>query len=392
MATEQVFQAQTAHEAELLSKANVVGVAVGFKEEKGETQGELSVVVLVEQKKPLAALSASDIIPPELEGIRTDVYEVGYLRAFQQTPRDRYRPVIPNGVSIGHYQVTAGTLGTIVKDRITGERFLLSNNHVFANANDAQLGDAILQPAAMDGGKEPGDLVARLDRYWSLVYIDDPADAKPRLIAPAPTTPTNGGGTTPPPTNGGSTPPDTSERDGCLTLITGLANLLAVLSGSDKRVAVASAASVAQTTAMPAPTAVAQASTASNLVDCALAKPIDPNMFTDNIVGIGVVDASKPAALGMRVRKHGRTTGYTEGNITLLNATVNVAYNTLKGPRTARFTGQIIAEGMSKGGDSGSLIVDTAESKAVGLLFAGSDLATIFTPMDVVLEQLGIVL
>lgn len=386
MSTEQVIQAQAAHESELLNKANVVGVAVGFKEEKGESHGELSVVVLVEQKKPLAALSASDVIPPELNGVRTDVYEVGYLRAFQ-TPRDRFRPVIPNGVSVGHYKVTAGTLGTIVKDRVSGERFLLSNNHVFANANDAAVGDAILQPATMDGGTDPGDVVARLDRYWSLVYIDDAADAKPKLISPA-QQPT-GGGTTP----GGVIPtPDTSERDGCLTLITGFANLLAVLSGSDKRVAVASAASVASATTT-APLAIALTTTPpSNVVDCALAKPVDPAMFSDDILQIGVVNESKAAALGMRVRKHGRTSGYTEGNITLLNATVNVAYNTLKGPRTARFTGQIISEGMSKGGDSGSLIVDTAEQKAVGLLFAGSELATIFTPIDVVLEQLGIVL
>ena len=80
--------------------------------------------MLVEQKKPLAALSAQDVIPPELDGMRTDVYEVGYLRAQQplQDPKGRFRPIIPPGVSIGHYKVTAGTFGALVTDKTTGEK------------------------------------------------------------------------------------------------------------------------------------------------------------------------------------------------------------------------------------------------------------------------------
>jgi hypothetical protein len=92
----------------------------------------------------------------------------------------------------------------------------------------------------------------------------------------------------------------------------------------------------------------------------------------------------------MRVSKFGRTTGYTEGTVTLLNATVNIQYNTAQGLKTARFVGQTITEGMSEGGDSGSLVVDTSENKAVGLLFAGSTQATIFTPIEVVLNALNV--
>lgn len=99
-----------------------------------------------------------------------------------------------------------------------------------------------------------------------------------------------------------------------------------------------------------------------------------------------MVSGTKPAMLGQKVRKSGRTTGYTEGTITLLNATINVAY----GDRTARFTGQVITTPMSQGGDSGSLIVDGTENKAVGLLFAGSNLSTIFTPIDEVLSALNV--
>ncbi len=378
MSTSQAIQAQQIHEPLLLAKANVVGVAVGFKEAKGSATGEVAVIVLVEQKKPLAALSAEDVIPAELEGMRTDVYEVGYLRAQGQlpNPKGKVRPIIPPGVSIGHFKVTAGTFGALVTDKTTGARLILSNNHVLANSNDSQIGDAILQPGAIDGGQNPGDQVATLERFVKLHYTDEP-------VSPPPTQPP---GPVPPPTNG--TPAPTA-CDIVETIVT-IANALATLSGSQKRVA---STSMGQTVAAPASAATdpaTQAQVPTNLVDCAVAKPLDPSMFTDEILQIGKVSGTKPASLGMRVRKFGRTTGYTEGNITLLNATVNIAYSTMAGTKTARFTGTIVTESMSDGGNSGSLMVDTAENKAVGLLFAGSSLATIFIPIDSVLDQLNI--
>ncbi|MDC7788293.1 hypothetical protein PQJ75_21055 [Rhodoplanes sp. TEM] len=45
---------------------------------------------------------------------------------------------------------------------------ILSNNHVLANENDAEAGDAILQPGAYDGGHRPGDVVAKLTRFVKL--------------------------------------------------------------------------------------------------------------------------------------------------------------------------------------------------------------------------------
>lgn len=376
MVMAQAVEAQSQFQHTLLAKQNVVGVAIGYKESNGVTTDEVAVVVLVEQKKPIAALSAEDAIPRELDGLRTDVVEVGYLRALQ-TPKDRYRPTIPSGVSIGHYKVTAGTLGTIVKDRTTSELFILSNNHVLANCNDAVPGDAILQPGAIDGGQNPADIVAKLERFVKLGYIGDPV-----------TTPTPG--TPPPSPTPGPTPPQPGGNSGCLALVVAISNALASVLGSQQRVATVQAASLGGPTIARAS---AQADNVpENRVDCALARPLDPAMFSDDIRQIGLVNDTKAPALGMRVRKYGRTTAYTEGNIKLLNATVNVNYSTISGPRTARFTGQVITDGMSQGGDSGSLVVDTAEAKAVGLLFAGSDLATIFTPIDAVLDALNITL
>jgi len=45
---------------------------------------------------------------------------------------------------------------------------------------------------------------------------------------------------------------------------------------------------------------------------------------------------------------------------------------------------------MSQGGDSGSLIMEVGSSNAIGLLFAGSSQATIFTPIDMVLDVMNI--
>lgn len=372
---DQAVQAQEQYQAQLLDKHNVVGVAVGYKESEGVVTDEVAVVVLVQEKKPLAALSAQDLIPKELNGQKTDVVEVGYLTA-QQNGRSRFRPVIPSGVSIGHYKVTAGTLGTLVKDKATGETLILSNNHVLANSNDAVVGDAILQPAAMDSGAQPADLIARLARFERIYFTDETVNT--------PTPPINPGN---PPTGGGA-------ACDILGVVVRVANTLAALTGSSRRVQAMAAQDAADMISdYPQITrAMALAGIPENKLDAALARPLDAAMFADEIRQIGVVNDIKTPMLGMAVRKYGRTTELTSGTVNLLNATVDIAYNTIQGTRTARFTGQVITSAMSQGGDSGSLVVDATENKAVGLLFAGSTLATIFTPIDVVLNTMNITL
>jgi hypothetical protein len=346
-----IFEVQSAVQDDLIDRSNVVGVAVGFKGDKTADTGELAVVVLVERKLPLAALSASDVIPKQIDGVRTDVVEVGYLRAYQ-SPRGRFRPMIPAGVSIGHFLITAGTLGAIVTDRITGDRLILSNNHVLANSNNAQIGDPILQPGPLDGGQNPGDMVARLERFVRLRFVGDPDD--------------------------GPLPPTPPGEGGCLLVVANIANALGKLLGSQTQLAPTPKPQTGPISATPQEVA--------NLVDAAVARPLNPAQFSSDILGIGTVSGTKPPMLGLRVRKSGRTTGYTEGRVTLLNATVNIAY----GSKTARFVSQIITEPMSQGGDSGSLIVDAAENRAVGLLFAGSTQATIFNPITAVLDALQV--
>ena len=179
-----VSQTLKKNENELLAKANVVGVGIGEKIKGGLSTGRLCLKVYVEKKIPKKELSKEDLIPQKLSPIETDVEEVGKLIAFSNT--GRYRPAL-GGVSIGHYKITAGTLGCLVKERKTGKILILSNNHVLANSNHAKKGDAILQPGPYDGGKSSADILAALDRWIEIKFgkqgnLVDAALARPKRI------------------------------------------------------------------------------------------------------------------------------------------------------------------------------------------------------------------
>lgn len=325
-------QIKETHKADILTKPNVVGVGVGEKIINGRKTGELSVVVLVREKRPPAGLTTQALIPKTIAGVKTDVVEVGDLRALQART-DRWRPA-PGGVSLGHYQITAGTLGCVVRDRTTGERLILSNNHVLANSNDANIGDSILQPGPADGGQVNQDTIAHLERFCPIQFNE--------------------------------APPTCSIAQG----VAEFANKLATLTSSKH-----------QLQAIQADPA------ASNQVDAAVARPINDEDILDDILEIGVVNGTVPATLGMSVRKSGRTTEFTTGEITVLAATVTVNYGA---NRNALFENQIVTGPMSQGGDSGSLVVAGDSLAAVGLLFAGSDQSTIINPIQAVLDCLEV--
>lgn len=173
-----------ANEAQLLQKANVVGVGIGEKIKAGLPLGRLCLKVYVEKKYPKTALAKNDIIPQGLSLIETDVEEVGKITALGFS--GRYRPAL-GGSSIGHYKITAGTLGCLVRDKATNAAFILSNNHVLANSNQAQKGDSILQPGSYDGGKMAKDVIGYLERWIEIkfgkeVNFVDAALAKPKSI------------------------------------------------------------------------------------------------------------------------------------------------------------------------------------------------------------------
>ncbi len=185
---------------EWMEKANVVGLGVGFKEEEGAVTDELSLCVFVSHKLPADLLGSADLIqkaktPPKGvtaaieratgKQIRTDVVEVGQIFAGGKAPQvgaqsltGRMRPAM-GGASVGHKDITAGTIATAVYDRLPGgtgiprRYYILSNNHVLANSNAASLGDAVLQPGPHDGGTLPDDAIARLSRFVR-IELDPP--------------------------------------------------------------------------------------------------------------------------------------------------------------------------------------------------------------------------
>lgn len=181
----EIAEATISELEDLFNKQNVVGVAAGNKITDNIDTGEPCITIFVTHRVDADKLSSEDLISPELKGYKTDVIETGEIFAGPakdhkdsvamseelgiETLRQRVRPVM-GGFSVGHYRITAGTIATCVYDLwpfpgIPEKYYILSNNHVLANSNNARIGDPILQPGPYDGGTVPGDIVARLSRY-----------------------------------------------------------------------------------------------------------------------------------------------------------------------------------------------------------------------------------
>lgn len=79
------------YEADLLKKANVVGVGVGLRMRRGKPAGGPSIIVNVTRKVPLEQLHPDDRIPKMLEGVRVWVEAVGEIRAQQERADEEVR-------------------------------------------------------------------------------------------------------------------------------------------------------------------------------------------------------------------------------------------------------------------------------------------------------------
>ena len=90
--TDEIMKVKERHAAELMNKANVVGLAVGCKEQGGKRTAKPSLVVMVRKKVSVSELRKEDVVPPEIEGVVTDVEEVADIRAVLRTlERSGYR-------------------------------------------------------------------------------------------------------------------------------------------------------------------------------------------------------------------------------------------------------------------------------------------------------------
>lgn len=182
----EVQEVKEEKEEELLGRKNVIGVGIGYKEKGGKETSELCVKIFVEKKIKKEKLAEDDMVPKTYEKVKTDVMEVGHIEALSFT--SRIRPAKP-GYSIGHYKITAGTFGCLVREVCPPCRILiLSNNHVLANSNAASIGDPVLQHGPYDGGTYRADMIARLSKF---VPISFGSSLRYNLVDAATALPTN---------------------------------------------------------------------------------------------------------------------------------------------------------------------------------------------------------
>lgn len=139
----------------LKGKRNVRGYAKKTRKRirDGVEVDEEVIVVGVEKKVPLETLALADRIPSQIDGVPTDVIEIGKVVAMGT--KDEIRPLVA-GYSIGNIRITAGTLGWYFRKIGTTRELLGSNAHVFSDTITSTPGDRrVLQPGPMDGGLLP---------------------------------------------------------------------------------------------------------------------------------------------------------------------------------------------------------------------------------------------
>ena len=307
---------------ELIKKKNVVLIYTGKKVINGVETERISIRVGVTQKvtpreKAKAILGKSNLIPKTIKGMETDVFQTEEIKALAVDRKSRVRPA-PGGVSIGHPDITAGTLGMVVKK--AGVRYILSNNHVLADSNNAKIGDQTWQPGSYDGGG-PADTITHLSDFVPIGFIGD--------------------------------------GSGCLGGIFGqvITSILSLFGVKPRDII--------------------------NKVDAAIARPIIDEDISQEILQIGKPVGFGEVKVGDKVKKSGRTTEVTQGDVIATDGAANVSY----GQKVAVFEDQIVTSAMSEGGDSGSAVLNE-KNEGVGLLFAGSTSLTIINKIANVIDAL----
>ena len=164
----------------------ITGMVTGPVIKNGKRTGETGLVIFVPKKKPLNQIPVNERIPRKINGMTVDVQEQIFRALAYAPPRTRikdiwvpgasrtarYRPA-SGGVSVGHYLITAGTLGVWCYQG--ADVMILSNNHVLANENDANIGDPIEQPGPYENPghvSNPANTMALLADFIPIAWTD----------------------------------------------------------------------------------------------------------------------------------------------------------------------------------------------------------------------------
>ncbi len=117
--------------------------------------------------------------------------------------------------------------------------------------------------------------------------------------------------------------------------------------------------------------------TAPNRVDAAIGRLLPGIDINRQVCSIGAITGIKRAEENLEVRKHGRTTGFTEGFVFDPSIDSLVGMDHSDPSVVALFQNQMRINvsvpftAFGLGGDSGSLVLDRSSGEAVGLYFAG---------------------
>ena len=299
---------------------NVVGLGVGVKWTDAQPTGKAALIVLVTQKLPKTQLTKAELIPSKLGDLPTDVLAVGY-------------PFAGMNAHV-HLGVGVQTLATRLRPVMGG----YSVGHFGITAGTVATCVYDILPG---GGTNPPEQGVGVPSTYYLLSNNhvlantNAATLGDPILQPGPY-------------DGGTNPADIVAR---------LSRYIPIDLAPAKPL-----------------------EEHRNLVDAAVAAG-DFADLSREIYWSGYVRGWRPrgeVAVGTALKKTGRTTHFTTGRVTVVDATVEVNYGE---GRVARFSDQIITTPMSAGGDSGSLVL-TLDNVAVGLLFAGSPQSTILNQIE----------
>ena len=208
--------AQEFHTDRLFLTDGVVGTGVGVN-----VRGQAAIVVMTEDLWVTG-------LPRSLDGVPVVVRVTGTFRALNKPdngvhnhgddtsddtsteidPTSKFDRPVPIGVSTGNANsCSAGTIGARVIDLNGDNVYSLSNNHVYALENAANVGDAINQPGVFDRSDETdclpvtGDEIGALDAWVDIVFTPFASNTVDAAIALSSTfflgnsTPSDGYGT-----------------------------------------------------------------------------------------------------------------------------------------------------------------------------------------------------
>ncbi|MCY9784362.1 DNA/RNA non-specific endonuclease [Nocardiopsis sp. EMB25] len=158
-----------------LRDPNVSSIGIARKTTDSRPEGEIALQFTVDKKaqpEQLEALGTKKL--PEsitVDGVEvpTEVLQRSYEPQFRvvaeaesPTRHKRLDPALP-GVSVGHVNVSAGTIGCVVFDRHDGTPYVLSNWHVLHGAS-GEPGEDVVQPGQADDPHIDRNRLGRLER------------------------------------------------------------------------------------------------------------------------------------------------------------------------------------------------------------------------------------